>query len=276
MGLVWLYSLFLIGSVLDDCTFLRICPFPLVCPFYWHIVACSSFLWSFVFPWYCLYHLLFHFWFYWFEPSPCFSWWFRHKAYQLCIFFQRTRFSFHWSFYCFLCLFHLFLLWYFMISLLLLTLGFVGYSSSICFRCKVRLFICDFSYPLLELHLLSPIGFGWLCFHFHFWLQQSIGCVVTCCLISTCFLFFFPCSWFLVLWHCVDMISIFLNLLRLTLCASMLPVLEHFHVHLRGMCILLLSDAIFSKYQLSTSDLMCHLRPTFPHRFSVCMICLLV
>ena len=37
------------GSALESYTFLRICPFLPSCPFYWHIVADSSLLWSFVF-----------------------------------------------------------------------------------------------------------------------------------------------------------------------------------------------------------------------------------
>jgi len=32
------------GSALEGCTFLRICPFLLGCPFYWHVVARSSLL----------------------------------------------------------------------------------------------------------------------------------------------------------------------------------------------------------------------------------------
>ena len=35
--------------VLEDCTLLRMCPFLPCCPFYWHIIADSSLLWSFVF-----------------------------------------------------------------------------------------------------------------------------------------------------------------------------------------------------------------------------------
>ena len=49
LWLVCSYFLFLPGSVLEGFTFLRICPFPPGCPFCWHIVACSSLLWSFAF-----------------------------------------------------------------------------------------------------------------------------------------------------------------------------------------------------------------------------------
>src|SRR5574337_1503731 len=41
--------LFLPGRVLESCTFLRIFPFLPRCPFYWHIIADSSLLRSFVF-----------------------------------------------------------------------------------------------------------------------------------------------------------------------------------------------------------------------------------
>ena len=66
----------------------------------------------------------------------------------------------------------------FIISFILLTLGFVCcYSSSSC-RCRVRLFIWNVSIfflgrPVLlwtslsGLPLLCPIGFGLLCIHFH-------------------------------------------------------------------------------------------------------------
>ena len=30
------------GSVLENCTFLRICPFLPLCPFYWHIIAAAA------------------------------------------------------------------------------------------------------------------------------------------------------------------------------------------------------------------------------------------
>ena len=43
------YFLFLPGSVLEGCTFVRICSFLLGCLFYWHIVVCSGLLWSFYF-----------------------------------------------------------------------------------------------------------------------------------------------------------------------------------------------------------------------------------
>ena len=63
----------------------------------------------------------------------------------------------------------------------------------------------------------------------------------------------------------VDMISIFLNLVRLVLWPSMLSILdnipctieknEHFCLFWNGM---------FHIYLLSSSDLICHLKPVFP------------
>ena len=50
----------------------------------------------------------------------------------------------------------------------------------------------------------------------------------------------------------LDVISIFLNLLRLVLCP-----LKMFHVHWKGICILLLWDEMLFIYQLSPFDLMC-------------------
>lgn len=44
------YFLFIPGTVLGDCAFLRILPFPLACPLCWHVVACSSLLWPFKSP----------------------------------------------------------------------------------------------------------------------------------------------------------------------------------------------------------------------------------
>ena len=41
MLVIGLFMFSLPGSVLEDCTFLRICLFLLGCPFYWHIVACT-------------------------------------------------------------------------------------------------------------------------------------------------------------------------------------------------------------------------------------------
>ena len=66
LWLVCLYFLYLPGSVLEGCTFLRICPFLLACPFHWHkflaVVSYDPFYFCVVS------YLLVHFKFYWFEP----------------------------------------------------------------------------------------------------------------------------------------------------------------------------------------------------------------
>ena len=109
---VHVVSLFIISISswfnLGDWAFLRIYPILLGCPFFWHIVAHNSFLWSFVFLYFCcnLFFLL---------PNivdlilPFFSWCICLIVCQFCLSPQRSSFI---SLYC--CsslLFHLFLLW---------------------------------------------------------------------------------------------------------------------------------------------------------------------
>ena len=50
LWLVYSYFQTLLTSVLADSIFVRICPFRLICTFYWHIFANSSLFWS-VFLW---------------------------------------------------------------------------------------------------------------------------------------------------------------------------------------------------------------------------------
>ena len=119
--------------------YLRICPFLPGCPFYWHRVACSSLLGCFDFCGVCCNFSFFISNFYWFESSPSFSWWVWLMVYQFCLSSQTTTFWFYWS----LLLFSLFPFisaLVFMISFLLLTLGFLCSCFSSSFRCKVRLF----------------------------------------------------------------------------------------------------------------------------------------
>ena len=93
-----------------------------------------------------------------------------------------------------------------------------------------------------------------------------------------CVLLFLSCSWFLVPWcylwsgKVLDMISIFLNLLRLDLWPKIWSILEHIPSALEKNVYLMLLDGMFYKYQLSLSGLVCHLRPFFPYWFSVWMI----
>ena len=64
----------------------------------------------------------------------------------------------------------------------------------------------------------------------------------------------------------LDVISIVLNLSSHALQPSMWSW-RMFRVHLKRMCILLLSDRTLYMYQLSPSDLMCHLWSMFPNWF---------
>ena len=97
----------------------------------------------------------------------------------------------------------------FKISFLLLNLRFFISSFSGCFRCRVRLFIDLFLVSwgkpvmlwtfLLALLLQCPIGYGFLCVHFHsflcifwflFWfLLWFVGYSEACCLVSICLSF---------------------------------------------------------------------------------------
>ena len=87
---------FFLVQFLESCTFLRICLFLPSCPFYWHIIADSSFLWSFVFLCGLLWSLHFHFWFYWFDFSPFVSWWVWLMVCQFYLSSQRTSFWLCW------------------------------------------------------------------------------------------------------------------------------------------------------------------------------------
>ena len=90
-----------------------------------------------------------------------FLWWVWLKVFQFCLSVQRTSFWFHWYFLLFSSLFISALI--FMISFLLLPLGLVCCLSS-CFRCKIRLFIWDFScflklaYITVRLHLRTAFA----------------------------------------------------------------------------------------------------------------------
>jgi len=75
------------GSLLESYTFLRICPFLPHCPFYWHIVADSSLLWSFVFL--------------------CCLLWFLHFILNFADLILLCLFSFSWWVWLMICLFYL-------------------------------------------------------------------------------------------------------------------------------------------------------------------------
>ena len=121
LWLVRLWFLILPGSVLEVCTFLRTYPFLPGCSFYWHMVAHSSLLWSFVFlcsvvtsPFLFLILLIW-----------VFSLFFLLSLASGCQFYllKEPVFSFIDLCYCFL---HVFFIYFFTISVLL-TLGFLIY-----------------------------------------------------------------------------------------------------------------------------------------------------
>ena len=161
------------------------------------------------------------------------------------------------------------------ISFLLLTLSFVCSSFPSFFRCKVRLFIWDFSYfltgmlvslwtSLLELLLLHHTDFGTLCFHFHlspgiflfplWFLQWSVGSLVAYCLASTCL--WFSAVLFLIVdsqsYTTVDGKDAWydFNLKFIETCGGLAWDLSWrmFHVHLKIICILLFFNGMFYIY----------------------------
>ena len=148
LWLVCVYFLFLPGSVMEGCAFLRICPFLPGCPFSWHIVPCSNLLWPLYF---CSVSCYFSFFisnsvdlnlllFFLMNLANGLSILFIFSQNQLLVLLIFAIISFiSFSFISDLI---------FMISFLLLTLGFFCSSFSNCFRCKVRLFIWGFSYFL--------------------------------------------------------------------------------------------------------------------------------
>ena len=71
----------------------------------------------------------------------------------------------------------------------------------------------------------------------------------------------------------LDTFPVFLNLLGLPFGPTYDQSWSVFHVHLKRMCLLLLLDEMFCKYQFSPSILMCYLRSVFPYWFYVSMIC---
>ena len=124
---------------MEGCTFLRICPFFLGCPFYWHRVACTSLLWSFVYLWYLCDFCFFIYNFIDLSPLPFFldesGQSFSNFVYLL----KELVFNF-------IDLFSHFLLYFFyfcsdLYDLFPSTIHFVCSSFSSFFRCKVRLFI---------------------------------------------------------------------------------------------------------------------------------------
>ena len=135
-----MYSDFLIlaSSILEYYTFLGIDPFCPDCLICWPIVVCNIFLQSTVFLW-CQLLLLFYFWFYLFGSS-LFSLWVWLKVYL----FKEPALGFIDVLYFFI--FYFFSVLIFIISFLLLSLGFVCCSFSNSFKCKVGLLIWAFTF----------------------------------------------------------------------------------------------------------------------------------
>ena len=107
--------------------FLEIYPFHSGCPICWHIIIHNIYLQSFVFLCCQLLFLVFNFWFYLFE-SFFFSWvWL--KVCHFCLSFQRTSSWIHRSLALFLDSFSFISALIFIISFLLLTLGFASWGA---------------------------------------------------------------------------------------------------------------------------------------------------
>ena len=99
------YFLFLPGSVLADCPSLWIYSFPPGCLFHRHAGACiDSSLTILCISVVSVVTSPFHVWFYWFGPSPFFSWW----VCQFFFFFKEPAFIFIDLFYSFLSLYFIY------------------------------------------------------------------------------------------------------------------------------------------------------------------------
>ena len=142
LWLVYSYFLFLPDSVFVGCTFVRICPFLLGCPFYWHTVAHSILSWSFVYVGFNFSFLISNLLIWtlslFFLMSLANGLWilltFSKKQLLVSLIFSIVFFG------------SVLLISYliFMISFFLLILGFVCSFLCRCLWCKVRLFIWNF------------------------------------------------------------------------------------------------------------------------------------
>ena len=151
LWLVCLCFLILPHSVLESCTFLRICPFLPGCLFYWHMIACSSLLWSFILL-QC--HCNFSFFIYNsidLNPLPFFLMSLAKGVINFVYLLKEPTFSFINLCYCFLCFFFIYFrsdLHDFFLSAnfgFSLFVCFFHSSFSNCFRYKVMLFFWDVS-----------------------------------------------------------------------------------------------------------------------------------
>ena len=124
--------------------FVRICLFLPGCPFYWHIIACSSLLWPVYFHAVNLFFFISNF--IDLSSSPSFLESLANGLLILLIFSIEQTIGFT-DFIVFFVSISFISALIFINSFLLLTLGFVCSFSS-CYGCYVRLFIWDFSYFL--------------------------------------------------------------------------------------------------------------------------------
>ena len=190
-----------------------------------------------------------------------------------------------------------------MISFLLLILGFLCSSFPSCFKCRVRLFIWDFSCFLRWdcIAINFPLRTAFTASH-RFWvivlslsfvsiyllISSSISSVISW-LFSSALFILHVFVFFTVFFPVIDFQSHsvvvrkdawydfnFLNFPRLDFVPRCDLSWRTFHVQLRRKCILPLLGGMFYKYQLDLSGLLCHLKLMFPYLFSVWMICPLV
>ena len=167
------------------CMSLVSCPFLLGCQICWHIIVHSILLWVFVhlcsICWFLLFHFLFcifgfslSLWCVW--PEVC----------QFCLPFHRISSWFYWFFKLSFESVSLISSLIFMISFLLLTLGFVCSSFSNSFRWWVKLLIWDFSSFLRKACIATnfPLSTAFAASH-RFWVVvSSLSFVSRCFLIS--------------------------------------------------------------------------------------------
>ena len=187
-----------------------------------------------------------------------------------------------------------------MISFLLLTLGYVCSFLLIHLggglSCQFEIFLLIWGRPVLlwtslwALLLQHPIGFEWLCLHYH--LSQGIFLIFFSISSLThwffsivpfslhvvgffSFLFMWLISSFMPLWSekIPEIICTLLNLFRLVLCPSMWSTLRMFHLHLRRMYILIFWDVMSWKCWLNLTFLVCPFGSLLPYWFSVYRIC---
>ena len=141
--------MFFPDSVLEVCDFLTICPFLLDCPFDWHTVLYSNLVWSFVFLWCLLQFLSFIILLIWIISFLFLMVW--KKVYQFFYPLKEPEFRIFAVVYFISILFISVLI--FISSFLLLTLGFVCYSFSSCFKCKNTIvYLRFFLFPEVKLY----------------------------------------------------------------------------------------------------------------------------